>query len=196
MVEPGNDEARAVLGWAEYFDGDHSSATITFKTALRRQPNWEGLYDGLGWSRLRVGHPRLARDAFHAALALEPQYLDALIGLGFAEYELRRYSEAMPPLTTALSQLTPTIGEELFQAQRVRAKIGWSLYHLGRYQDALVVFQTGAGAQRDAHVFQAGMGWCYLRLQRSGDARVAFERALALEPSYEDAVEGLRLASR
>ena len=65
--------------------GDYSAAAITFKTLLRRQPAWEGLYDGLGWSRLRAGRPRLAREAYRAALAIEPEYLDALIGLGSAE---------------------------------------------------------------------------------------------------------------
>ena len=196
VLEPGYDEARALLAWAEYFDGDYSSATITFKTGLRRQPSWEGLYDGLGWSRLRLGYLRLAREAFRAALAIAPEYVDALIGLGFAEYELKRYAEALSPLTTALRQMRPLVGDEPPQASRVRAKIAWSLYHLGRYQDALVAFQTGAQAQRDAHVFHAGMGWCYLRLQRLGDARVAFARALALEPNDGDALDGLRLTSR
>jgi tetratricopeptide (TPR) repeat protein len=196
LLEPDHDEARALLGWAEYFDGDYAAATITFKAALRRQPSWEGLYDGLGWSRLRVGHARLAREAFRAALTLQSDYLDALIGLGMAEYELRRYSEALGPLTIALRQLKPLIGEEPSQASRVRAKIAWSLYHRGRYQEALVAFQTGARAQYDAYLFHAGMGWCYLRLQRRGEARVAFQQSLALQPSYQDALDGLQLAGR
>ena len=40
---PEHDQARALLGWYEYFVGDFRGATITFKTALRRQPTWEGL---------------------------------------------------------------------------------------------------------------------------------------------------------
>ena len=67
-LDPEYDEARALLGWLEYFSGEPRSAIVTFKTALRREPTWEGLYNGLGWSRLRVGRPQLARDAFRAAL--------------------------------------------------------------------------------------------------------------------------------
>src|SRR5262249_60021418 len=67
-LNPELDEARALLGWAEYFSGATRASTVTFKTALQRQPTWEGLYDGLGWSRLRLNRPSLARDAFRAAL--------------------------------------------------------------------------------------------------------------------------------
>ena len=193
VLDPDYDEARALLGWAEYFDGDYSAATLTFKTVLRRQPAWEGLYDGLGWSRLRAGRPRLAREAYRAALGLEPEYVDALVGLGSAEFELRRYSEALPPLMTALRRLRPLVGEDPPQVSRVQAKIAWSLYHLGRHEDALLAFQAGARAGRDVHLFHAGMGWCYLRLQRVPEARSAFERALTLQPGYRDALDGLRL---
>jgi tetratricopeptide (TPR) repeat protein len=196
MLDPDHDEARALLGWAEYFDGDYSAAAITFKTLVRRQPAWEGLYDGLGWSRLRAGRPRLAREAFRAALAIEPEYLDALIGLGSAEFELRRYAEALPSLTIALRRLRPLVGEDPPQASRVQAKVGWSLYHLDRHQEALVAFEAGVRAGRDVHLFHAGMGWCFLRLQRVAEARTAFERALTLEPGYRDALDGLRLTSR
>jgi tetratricopeptide (TPR) repeat protein len=78
----------------------------------------------------------------------------------------------------------------------VQAKVAWSLYHLGRYKEALVAFETGVRAGRDVHLFHAGMGWCYLRLQRVAEARAAFERALTLEPGYRDALDGLRLTSR
>ena len=37
-----------------------------------------------------------------------------------------------------------------------------------------------------------GMGWCYLKLDRTVEARAAFQRALALWADYEDAREGLR----
>jgi tetratricopeptide (TPR) repeat protein len=85
--------------------------------------------------------------------------------LGSAEFELRRFAEALPPLTTALRRLRPLVGEDPPQASRVQAKVAWSLYHLGRYEEALVAFETGVRAGRDVHLFQAGMGWCYLRLQ-------------------------------
>ncbi|PYN51058.1 MAG: hypothetical protein DME00_03150, partial [Candidatus Rokuibacteriota bacterium] len=43
VLYPEHDQARALLGWSEYFLGDYRGAALTFKTALRRQPTWEGL---------------------------------------------------------------------------------------------------------------------------------------------------------
>src|SRR5262249_7543557 len=76
-LDPDHDEARALLGWSEYLRGNYRAAIVTFKTALRRQPNWEGLHGGLGWSRLRLGRFYLASTAFRAALDHNPDYVDA-----------------------------------------------------------------------------------------------------------------------
>ena len=76
--DPGHDDAQALLAWLEYFTGNPQAATVAFKTVLRRQPTWEGSYNGLGWSRLRLNRPHLAQDAFWAALDTNPDYIDAL----------------------------------------------------------------------------------------------------------------------
>jgi len=50
-------------------------------------------------------------------------------------------------------------------------------------------------ARPDWYGLHNGIGWCHLKLGRKAEARAAFQRALTLRPGYEDAVEGLRLAS-
>jgi tetratricopeptide (TPR) repeat protein len=194
-LEPHHDQAQALLGWSEYFLGEHRAAIISFKTALQRQPTWEGLYDGLGWSRLRLRRYHLASEAFRAALDLNPDYVDAMIGLGSAQFELARYETALAPLQTAMRRLEPMLGEEPEALPGVRAKVAWSLYYLGRYQDALGLFQRGLRTRPEWHGLHNGVGWCQLKLGRKGDARVAFQRALSLKPGYEDALEGLRQTS-
>jgi tetratricopeptide (TPR) repeat protein len=194
-LDPRHDEAQALLGWSEYFLGEHRAAIISFKTALQRQPTWEGLYNGLGWSRLRLRRYHLASEAFRAALDLNPDYVDALIGLGSAQFELARYETALAPLQTAMRRLEPMIGKEPEDLPGVRAKVAWSLYYLGRYQDALGLFERALRARPEWHGLHNGIGWCQLKLGRKGDARVAFQRALTLKPGYEDALEGLRQAS-
>lgn len=191
-LEPGHDEARALLGWTQYFLGEYRGAIITFKTALRRQPTWSGLYDGLGWSRLRLGRYHLAAEAFRAALDQDPDYTDALIGLGSAQFELGRYEVALRPLERALRQLRPLAGPEPPELAHVRAKAAWSLYYLGRYREALALFEEGIRMTPDWYGLHNGAGWCYLKLGEKARARAAFERALALRPGYEDALEGLR----
>lgn len=193
-LEPDHDEARALLGWTQYRLGEHRAAIITFKAALRRQPTWEGLWNGIGWSRLRLGRYHLASEAFRVALDQNPEYGDAMIGLGSAQFELGRYDAALPPLQTVLGRLTPLAGQEPAELPGVRAKMAWSLYYLGRYREALALFEQGIRATPEWHGLYNGVGWCYLKLGDRARARSAFERALALKPDYDDAREGLRQA--
>lgn len=193
-LEPEHDEARALLGWTQYRLGEYRAAIITFKAALRRQPTWEGLWSGMGWSRLRLGRHHLAAEAFRVALDQNPDYVDAMIGLGSAQFELGRYDAALPPLQTALRRLEPLAGPEPAELPGVRTKVAWSLYYLGRYREALALFEKGIRNAPDWHGLYNGAGWCYLKLGDRARARAAFERALALRPDYDDALEGLRQA--
>lgn len=194
-LDPAQDEARALLGWSQYFLGEYRAAIITFKTALRRQPTWDGLHAGLGWSRFRLGRYHLAGETFRTALELNPESVDAMIGLGSAQFELGEYEAALPHLAAAVRRLEPLAGPEPPELSRVRAKLAWSLYYLERYREALIQFEKGLRAQPSLHGLHNGVGWSYLRLGQKDRARAAFQRALALKPGYEDALEGLRQAS-
>ncbi len=193
-LDEANDEARALLGWSHYHLGEFRAAAIEFKAALRRQPTWEGLYDGLGWSRLRLGRYHLAIEAFQSALDLAPDGGDALIGLGTALFELGRYEEALAPLDRALRGMATVVGREVRDAAAARARLAWSLYYVGRHVEALEAFERALRAAPQGAGLYNGLGWCHLRLGDRSRARAAFERALALQPGYEDAVEGLRQA--
>jgi len=193
-LDEANDEARELLGWCQYHLGEYRAAIITFKTGLRRQPAAEGLYDGLGWSRLRLGRYHLAIEAFRSALDHSPDHGDALIGLGTALFELGRYDAAIPSLDRALRGMATLIGREARDAPAARARLAWSLYYVGRHVEALGAFERALRAAPQGAGLYNGLGWCHLRLGDRGRARAAFERALALQPGYEDAVEGLRQA--
>jgi len=195
ILYPNHDQARALLAWSEYFVGDFGSAIITFKSALRRQPTWEGLYDGLGWSRVRLQRYHLAIAAFRPALDRNPDYADALNGLGSAHFELGQYDRALPTLEKALRRSRPLFGDEPVEAVALRAKVAWSLYYVRRYRDALAAFtRASAAAPSDAEL-QVGIGWCHIQLGQKAQARAAFQRALQLGPGNEAALEGLRRAS-
>jgi len=193
-LDPTHDEARALLGWTEYALGEYRAAIITFKTAIQRQPTWPGLYAGLGWSRLGLKRYHLAIEAFRGALDRDADYVDAMRGLGTAQFELGRYEEALPPLETALRRLEPLLGAEPPEVAGIRAKVAWTLYYLGRYRDALALFEKGTRATPDWYGLYNGVGWCQLKLGQKAEARAAFRRALSLKPDYQDALEGLRQA--
>jgi len=192
---PEHDQARALLGWSEFYLGDFREAVVTFKTALRRQPTWEGLHNGLGWSRLRAGRYHLAADSFRTALNKNPDYVDAANGLGSALFEQGNYEAALPQLETALDgSRRPLIGKEPPEVTILRGKVAWSLYYLERPREALAMFIRASLAAPDSYQYQVGMGWSYLKLGQKHDARAAFQRAMKLAPSDEGVREGLRRA--
>src|SRR4029079_16093102 len=118
-------------------------ADTAWKPPSPAQPTWGGLHDGLGWSRLRLKRYHLASEAFQDALDRDPDYSDALIGLGSAQLELGRYEDALGPLEKGLRRTAvfPSAGPELPDA---RAKLAWSLYYLRRYDGALRALREGA----------------------------------------------------
>jgi superkiller protein 3 len=131
-------------------------------------------------------------EAFQSALDLSPDHGDALIGLGTALFELGRYEAAIPPLERALRGMTTIAGLEVREAAAARARLAWSLYYVGRYAEAVDAFERALRAAPEGPGLYNGLGWCHLRLGDRRRARAAFERALALQPGYEDAAEGLR----
>jgi len=194
MLYPEHDQARALLGWSQYFLGDLRGAVVTFKTALRRQPTWEGLHNGLGWSRLRAGRYQLAADSFRAALNRNPDYVDATNGLGSALFEWGNYGEALPQLEKALHGSRRVFGPEPAEVTTLRGKMAWSLYYLDRPREALAMFIRASLAAPESSQYQVGMGWSYLKLGQKHDARAAFQRAMKLGPTDETVREGLRRA--
>jgi len=194
VLYPEHDQARALLGWSEYFLGDFRGAAVTFKTALRRQPTWEGLHNGLGWSRLRLGRYQLAAAAFQSALNRNSDYVDALNGLGSAQFERGNYEAALPPLEKALQGSRRVLSAEPPDVTILRGKMAWSLYYMERHREALAMFIRASLAAPDSHQYQVGMGWCYLKLGQKDDARAAFRRAQQLGPTDDAVREGLRRA--
>ena len=97
-ARPGQSHAGVVAVLPRDFRG----AVGSFKTVLARQPTWEGLSNGLGWSRLRIGRYQLAADAFRESARPKSRLRRRLNGLGSALFERGDYEAALPPLERAL----------------------------------------------------------------------------------------------
>lgn len=106
-------------------------------------------------------------------------------------FELGQYESALPILEGALRYVSPADGSDVAVTD-LRSKVAWAPYHWGRYRHAVPVFQRALQTTPERPQLLAGIGWCYLQLGQQTEARRASERALALQPRYQDAVEGLR----
>lgn len=75
------EEVRARYAWCLYYTGGYQGARDEFAKGIQAYPKREGLYDGLGWTYLKLGDSVKARENFQQALQLAPDYADARAGL-------------------------------------------------------------------------------------------------------------------
>jgi Tfp pilus assembly protein PilF len=199
-LEPDFDDAVAYLAWSYYHAGDHKEATRQFRRAIIRQPNWEGLYNGLGWSRYQVGRYHLALEAFQAALDRDPTYRDATVGFAFSLFELGRYAEALPHLTRLTREgergVVQGPSRDPRDADAVRSRLAWTLFYLGKYEQARDEFSRGVAARPNWYGLHNGLAWTYLHLGDQKRARESFQRALRVKPDYAEALQGLALTGQ
>jgi tetratricopeptide (TPR) repeat protein len=78
------EEVRSRLAWTLYYLGKYAVAEAEFAKGIAAHPDWYGLYNGLGWTSLKLGDRPRARNSFRKALQLKPGYADAKEGLAQA----------------------------------------------------------------------------------------------------------------
>ena len=86
------------------------------------------------------GRYHLAEEAFRSALERNPDYVDALNGLGSALFARAQYEAALRPLEKALQESQRLVSAEPPELTPLRGKMAWSLYYLERYREALAMF--------------------------------------------------------
>ncbi|HYL79538.1 MAG TPA: tetratricopeptide repeat protein [Candidatus Acidoferrum sp.] len=190
------DEAASHLAWSYYHTGKYPAAAHQFAQAIVRQPRWEGLHAGLGWSQYQAGQYQVAKKSFQQALDLDPTYRDAAVGFAYSMFELRQYAEALPHLDRLTREGGGGMGSPAPDLDGVRSRLAWTLYYLGEYAKAKEQFTKGLASRPDWYGLHNGLGWSYLKLGDRARAQASFKRALELKPGFEDAKEGLSLASR
>ncbi|MEI8188188.1 MAG: tetratricopeptide repeat protein [candidate division NC10 bacterium] len=190
--DPTFDDAQALLAWSSYYVRSYPEAALHFHLAIARQPQWGGLYDGLGWTRYRVGRYHIALEAFQQSLRLDATDRDAAVGTAFSLFELGRYAEALPWLErlTREGEGSP-FKKPTVDLEEVRSRYAWTLFYLGSYDRARTEFAKGIVERPQWYGLQNGLGWSLLRLGNRAEARAHFQQALRLQPKFPDALEGL-----
>jgi tetratricopeptide (TPR) repeat protein len=155
-------------GWEAYYKGDYEGALKAFdakrsEAAQKKNPSAE---DGRGWSLLALGKAREARDAFRAAIALDPEFFYAKSGLATAESVLLgNYQQAW-----ALVDLGRfDEAKALFQKTRAETPVdlhwliddglAWILFYQKNYDGAEKAFRTIVSGSPDAYLSEKGIGF-------------------------------------
>jgi Tfp pilus assembly protein PilF len=158
---------------------DWASATQMFRAALQGEPNFPQAHAGLGAALGNQGLWSLAVEAHARALELDPGNVDTIYNLGVAYGELGRPVEAAEYFRRVLDA-RPDDFETM-------VRLGNELAEQERFADALEFFQAVGRAPTSspfAATACACAGASLTRLGRIDEARLAFERAKTLEPTF------------
>jgi tetratricopeptide (TPR) repeat protein/membrane associated rhomboid family serine protease len=162
-----------VQGDRAYDDGDLDAALAHFTRAVELEPEYPWAYEQIGWCHWDRNAYELAVDAFHAALAQDPESAEALAGRGSARSMLGQQAQALIDLERAIER-SPAYAF----AHQHRA---WCHSELGDHAKALEAFTAAARLDPDEVWNQAGLGRTYRMLGRLAQADEALTRALELD---------------
>jgi tetratricopeptide (TPR) repeat protein len=133
--------AHSVLGWAYYhIRGKEDQAIYHYTQALALEED-SSIYRDLGELYFYKDEFEQALEMFKTVLSIDPDYPrpgDIYDDMGVCLARLQRYEEALACLEMAQKeQATLSIGP-----YQIYKNMGWSYWHLGRYDEAAVAFKT------------------------------------------------------
>jgi serine/threonine-protein kinase len=103
-LAPGLADAHARLGeYQTFVRHDNRKALTAYEAGLRLAPNNPLLLDRIGWAEMRLGHWDSALIHFAQATQLDPRSGARLSDLAFANWMVRRYTEAQASAERALA---------------------------------------------------------------------------------------------
>jgi tetratricopeptide (TPR) repeat protein len=178
-----SDTALRQRGMALHRAGRLAEAERLYAEVLRHDPSDWLVHLSRGGALLALHHATQALAAFDAALALQPQCLEALHGRGMALQQLQRIEEALASFDAALA-LQP-------QSAEVCNSRGNALRRLQRLAEALASYDQALALQPALAVAHNNRGLVLQALGRYRDAALSYERALALQPQFAEAYNNL-----
>lgn len=154
--------------------GQLEQAIELYTTAIEAYPQDMDLRYARGLYAADFGDLDLAIDDFETILTAEPDNADALNALGYTlADQTDRYQEAMDYILQA-HQLKP-------DEPAILDSLGWVLYKLGKYQEALKYLHKAVSANPDAEI-AAHLGEVLWMLGNHGQAKEIWNKALTSEP--------------
>jgi len=177
------------LGFAAWKIGDFRKAVNAYRGVVRLRPNDAQAHVNLGLSFQKIGKDAEAADALRKGSSLDPGNLAAWTALGRVEARLGRHEGAVVALEAA-RRLEPGNIETLTQLAYSNSRLGRddeAQRLFGAAADAAVAEGAPAAVRNDASA-RYNQGVLLARLDRLPEALQAYERALAINPRYYDAL--------
>lgn len=201
-IRPDLGEIWANAGLMQQFAGDYARAEHDFKTALAKNAKLYVPNLFLGLNDLRVRQPRAALPFLKAAVSLNPQDEQAVMGLGRAYAGVRDYDNAAAQFERA-RQLNPQDADAWYelgvsyldlqdaavaQLKRLnpedvhaRILVADAFVKQGRAREAIQIYEKFQ-TELDPPCLNSELGFAYLQVGELDKAKVAFENDASKQP--------------
>jgi predicted O-linked N-acetylglucosamine transferase (SPINDLY family) len=177
--DPGHFEARHHLGIIHYQRGEHIAAIRQIDAALVVNRDVAAAHNNRGVALAALERSEQALASYDRAIALAPNYVDALINRGNTLKDLQRFEAALASYDRAIA-LVP--GHAIALAQR-----GNVLQGLRRFQDAVASYDRAIALKPDYSAAYNDRGSALATLGHFEQAVASYEQAIALRPNDAEA---------
>jgi len=212
------------VAWNSYYRGAFKTADKRFKQYFDNGGKYYVAYNGNGLNKLYLKKYSDAEEQFKKAIEVRKttkgleklEYLDAeaYSGLGWSKYNQDKFDESKEYFDTALKKwpyyIKATSGLNTLQyRKRDIVKDGWKIYYeafkektaegaKAKYEAALKSCsdQTSKAEAAKNPAAQDCVGWMNIALDKSAEAKTAFETALKIDKTFWYSSSGLIQAKR
>jgi predicted O-linked N-acetylglucosamine transferase (SPINDLY family) len=185
--DPGHFDARHMLGVVHLQRGEHIAALRNIDAALKTNPRIAAAHNNRGTALAALGRLDEAAAAYERAVALTPDYVDALVNRGNTLKDLDRLDEALACYNKAIA-LSP-------RHAMASMKRGNVLQGLRRDEEAVASYDRAIAIAPELVDAWHNRGVALARLDRLAEAVASYDRTMELDPD-QDQLKGLHLHAR
>ncbi|HEY3918345.1 MAG TPA: tetratricopeptide repeat protein [Stellaceae bacterium] len=172
-----------LLGVLAYQRGQHQAAIELIGQAIELNDAVPFFHNNRGLALSALGQADTARAHYERALALKPDYVEALSNLGNLHLAQRRIDEAIACYKRALAH-NPDYAE-------AQMNLGNALREQGGLEDAIARYERAIALRPDYAEAHNNLGNALHDSGHLDRALAAYERALALKPDFAEAHNNL-----
>jgi len=208
-------EAFLLRGQIRESNSEFEKAISDYSTIIDQNPQITQAWSSRGSCYYRIGAFQNAIQDFSRAIELEPDNADLYLYLGNSYGEMDMFTEAIKNFNVAreisfgnyysnLTKAYEDINSRKYTSALARATSaieenptdpiphsykGISLYHLGKFDDAIVHLNTANKLDPDNSATIYNLGLAYIASDNTEEAISQFEKAMSIDPSLKRDIE-------
>jgi tetratricopeptide (TPR) repeat protein/DNA-binding beta-propeller fold protein YncE len=173
---PENPSAHTSKGYAEINLIEDKKAIFSFNQALKIDPNYVNATFGLGDANYNLGNIQVANQFYKSGLEQQPDDIWGLTGYGITLIELGD--------ETGLEYIDKALEIDAHSDVAISDKL-WALGVLEKYEQLMSFYNSLDEKYDDDPIILNAVGYALQNLERFDEAKLFYENALEIDPSFE-----------